>query len=193
MSAESSFVRALMEELARKGRSRKDLAQELGCTDSNVAQMFSGDRTKRGRPQGMHLHTAERLAEGLGCGVFVLLTQPGAETVIAEWQEEASRKGLSLWDWLTAQVERSWRGDTFDLWRSEGFHTRVANALANARIRSWSELEALGRSQLLAMRDLGKTGVREIEERLTKRRKETAPERCQGQAAAEGGRNHEEE
>ena len=93
MSAESSFVRAVMEELARKGRSRKDLAQELGCTDSNVAQMFSGDRTKRGRPQGMHLYTAERLAEGLGCGVFVLLTQPSGFLLSLSTAQEGIRAG----------------------------------------------------------------------------------------------------
>lgn len=174
MSAESAFVRAVKEELARKAGSRRDLARALGCTDSNVAQLLSDHRTARARPQGMHLHTVERLAEALGCGVAFLLTTPGAATVLTEWQEEARRRGMSLWDWLAARVEQAWRGETFHLWRSEGFHTRVANALANARIRSWSHLEALDRKQLLALRDLGRTGVREIEERLAKRREEAA-------------------
>ena len=186
MSAESAFVEAVKEELARKAGSRRDLARALGCTDSNVAQLLSDHRTARARPQGMHLHTMERLAEAVGCGVLLLLTQAGAETVIAEWQEEARRRDVSLWDWLTSHVERSWRGDTFDLWRSEGFHTRVANALANARIRSWSRLEALDRKQLLTLRDLGRTGVREIEERLAKRREETAGRSGKGAGHGEG-------
>jgi len=104
----------------------------------------------------------------------LLTTQPEAETLIAEWQEEARRKGVSLWDWLTACVEQAQRISTFYFWRSEGFHARGAGVLANARIRSWSQLEALDTKELTGRIDLGKAGVREIEERLAKRREKAA-------------------
>lgn len=167
MRVESTFLQALKEEAARRGTAfRRDLARGLRCTEDNLDQVLSGDRK-----HGMRLQTAEKLAEALGCGVaLILTTQPRAEAVIAEWQEEAHRRGVSLWDLLSAYVEHSWHSDTVWTWKKQGFHTRVANALANAKIRSWSQLEALDKKQLLALRDLGKTGVREIEERLAKRR-----------------------
>ncbi|HSK76704.1 MAG TPA: DNA-directed RNA polymerase subunit alpha C-terminal domain-containing protein [Thermoanaerobaculia bacterium] len=165
MSVESALIRDLKEEITRRGTAfRRDLARVLRCTETDLNQVLSEDR-------GMRLQTAERLAKALGCGVaLVLTTEPEAEATLAEWREEAHRRGVPLWNWLAAYVEGAWSLETALSWKREGFPTRVANALANARIRSWNQLEALDRRQLLALRDLGKTGVREIEERLAKRR-----------------------
>lgn len=49
----------------------------------------------------------------------------------------------------------------------------ASRSITAAHVRSWSQLEALDRRQLQTLRDLGKTGVGEIEERLAKRREET--------------------
>ena len=170
MSAKRTFVLTLKEEMARQGVSRGDLARVLECTEANVAQMLNERRTF-----WMRLYTVERLADALGCGiVLVLTTQPGAETVIAQWREEAGRKGVSFWEWLAAAVDRSWGWDTVSFWLRQGFPTRQANALANAGIRSWGQLAALNRNDLLALRNLGKVGVREIEERLARHREEAS-------------------
>lgn len=127
----------------------------------------------------MRLETAERLAQALGRGIVLLLT-PDAEAVavqISRWEEAAKKEGLSLWEWLSLTAESSWQSTrqgslrvTAQFWAAQGLPTGVANALANARIRTWRQLEATGKKELLALRDLGKTGVRRIEELLAARR-----------------------
>lgn len=164
MGVKRAIVLALKAEMARQEVSRGDLARILGCTEANVNQMLCEHRGF-----GMRLHTVDRLAKALGCGAALLLTtRPGAESVLALWEEEARRKGVTLWEWLTAAVEPFWRQATYRFWRRQNFSANVADALTNARIRSWSQLEALhAQGDLVALaRYLGSSGLRELEERL---------------------------
>lgn len=174
MNAKRAFVQAIKDEMARQGVTRRDLASILECSEPNVGQMLDNEQ----RP-GMRLETAEKLAQALGRGIVLLLI-PDKEEVsfqISRWEEAARKEGLSLWEWLSLAAEGSWQSArqgsfrvTAQFWVAQGLPTGVANALANARIRTWRQLEASGKKELLALRDLGKTGVRRIEELLAARR-----------------------
>lgn len=112
LNAKQAFVRAIEEELKRRGLSRSELARMLACTETNLSQILDERRP------GIRLQTAERLAEALGYRLFLYLAPNspdprGRELLratteqIVRWEEAARREGLPLQEFLVLAIENS--------------------------------------------------------------------------------------